>query len=240
MDGGQNFIKKNGRYKYYNLIVRNVAKTKRKGEYPMSQYDNYEVEYWPDITLELVRNHPLEPELIIDVVFEAWNGIMETSIANQLRIGRDIFPQPQILGNYLHELIPAILASRYPNLWRRERDKCDKDLVYIPNVDYSVEIKTSSNPTNIYGNRSYGQENSENNSGKSKDGYYLTINFEKFDPSNPDFRPNINIIRFGWVDHSDWHAQAAATGQQATLSREARDNKLLTIYRRGLIDMRRE
>ena len=122
------------------------------------------------------------------------------------------------------------LAKRHPNAWRKEIDKADKDLVYIPNPDYSVEIKTSSSANGIYGNRSYGQENSDNNSGKSKDGYYITVNFEKFEPGNPDFHPIIKKIRFGWIDHSDWHAQRAATGQQASLSTEARDNKLLLIY----------
>lgn len=206
----------------------------------MSPYENHDIDEWSTVTIELVKKHPLTPALIIDVVMEAWDGIMKTKIAEELQIGKDIFPSPQILGNYLHELIPVILSKRAPSLWRRERDKSDKDLVYIPDVYYSVEIKTSSNATNIYGNRSYGQENSENNSGKSKDGYYITINFEKLDPSNPSFKPDIKIIRFGWVDHSDWHAQAAATGQQASLSQKARDLKLLTIYQKGIIDIRKK
>lgn len=206
----------------------------------MSPYENLKVEEWEKQTIKLIEEHPLKPDLIIDVVLEAWNGILKTKIADELLIGRDIFPSPQILGNYLHELIPVILQKRYPDLWRKEYEKSDKDLVYIPNPDFSVEIKTSSDKNNIYGNRSYGQENSKNNSGKSKDGYYITINFEKLDAHNPSFKPEIQKIRFGWVDHSDWQAQKSPTGQQASLSKAARDYKLLMIYQKKLTEMKKK
>lgn len=196
----------------------------------MSPYDSLNVSELKEKTEELVKLHPLDTDLIVDVVLQAWEGIMKTKIADELQIGVDVFPSPQILGNYLHELVPAILAKKYPALWRKERDKSDKDLVYIPDPTFSVEIKTSSNANNIYGNRSYGQKNSDNNSGKAKDGYYITINFEKFESKKPSYKPEIRKIRFGWIDHSDWHAQAAATGQQAYLDTTARDNKLLLLY----------
>lgn len=195
-----------------------------------SPYDRIEVYKWKLVTEKIVQQHPLDTDEIIQTVISAWDGIMRTKIADELQIGIDIYPSPQILGNYLHELIPAYLAKKHPTLWRKEIDKSDKDLVYIPDFDYSVEIKTSSNPNNIFGNRSYGQDNSANNSGKSKDGYYITVNFEKFKPLDPHYKPHIRKIRFGWIDHSDWHAQASSTGQQASLSTDARDNKLLLIY----------
>jgi hypothetical protein len=44
-------------------------------------------------------------------------------------------------------------------------------------------------------------------------------------------QPKIKIIRFGWLDHSDWIAQRAATGQQARLRPEAYQYKLLELYR---------
>lgn len=198
----------------------------------MSPYEGLSIQEWSVKTKKLVDAHPLNTKQIVEVVLEAWEGIMKTKIADELQIGVDVFPSPQILGNYLHELIPVILAKKEPSLWRKERDKSDKDLVYIPDANYSVEIKTSSNANNIYGNRSYGQENSENNSGKSKDGYYLTVNFEKFETKKPSFKPQIQKIRFGWIDHSDWHAQASPTGQQAYLDTTARDNKLILLYSR--------
>ena len=86
----------------------------------MSPYENLNDSQWAEKTNELVNNHPLTPDLIVNVVLEAWDGIMKTKIADELLIGRDIFPSPQILGNYLHELIPVILQKRYPDLWRKE------------------------------------------------------------------------------------------------------------------------
>lgn len=196
----------------------------------LSPYENLDISKWKNKTIELVNNHPLDTKEIVSIVFDAWERILKTKIGGELQIGIDVFPSPQILGNYLHELIPVLLNKKHKNTWRKEEDKSDKDLVYIPNNDLSVEIKTSSNPNNIFGNRSYGQENSDNNSGKSKSGYYLTINFEKFDPKNKSKKPAIKKIRFGWIDHSDWKAQKSATGQQASLSIDARDNKLLLLY----------
>lgn len=195
-----------------------------------SPYNNQPESNWAAITEDLIAKHPLTEEDIISAVLEAWDGIMRTSIAGELRIGHDIFPSPQILGNYLHELIPVILAKRYPGLWTRDLNKNDKDLVCVKDPFFSTEIKTSSNPNNIYGNASYGQEDSSNKSSKPKDGYYIAVNFEKFDPQNPDFKPVIRKIRFGWLDHRDWHSQGASSGQQASIRPNVRDNKLKLIY----------
>lgn len=196
----------------------------------MSPYDSLPESEWKNKTIELVKKHPLSTDTIIDTVLKAWDGILKTRIAGELQIGVDIFPSPQILGNYLHELIPIILEKKYPGLWSRDLEKKDKDLVYIPDPQFSAEIKTSSNPNNIYGNASYGQEDSANASSKSKDGYYLAVNFEKFNPKDSSFSPKIKKIRFGWLDHSDWHSQSASSGQAATISTTVRDNKLLLIY----------
>lgn len=193
-----------------------------------SPYEGYSVKEWNRITEDLIAKHPLSEKEIVYAVLDAWNRIKLTKIGGELQIGIDVFPSPQIMGNYLHELIPVMLAHKYPGVWRKEQLKDEKDMVYIPNDFYSVEIKTSSNATNIYGNRSYGQANSENNSGKKKYGYYITVNFEKYTETNHN--PRIKKIRFGWIDHSDWHAQAAATGQQASLALDARDHKLKLLY----------
>lgn len=196
----------------------------------MSPYENLPEIQWKETTKRLINDHPLYQDVLISTVLEAWDGILRTKIANELQIGIDIFPTPQILGNYLHELIPVLLEKKYPGQWTRDIEKNDKDLVCVTNPYYSVEIKTSSNANNIYGNASYGQEDSANASSKTKDGYYLAINFEKFVPSEKNFIPRIKKIRFGWLDHSDWHSQNAPSGQAATISPIVRDNKLLLLY----------
>ena len=196
----------------------------------ISPYEGLPLTKWKEKTAELVRVHPLIMGEVIDVVLEAWEEILQTKIAGKLAIGIDVFPQPQIMGNYLHELIPVILEQRYPGKWSRDLRKKDKDLVYLPDSRFSTEIKTSSNANNIYGNASYGKEDSSSVSSKSRDGYYLAINFEKFQQNNPSYKPEIRKIRFGWIDHLDWHSQAASSGQQSSIKPDVRDNKLLLIY----------
>jgi len=192
-----------------------------------SPYANLDQAQWLKKTQELIDAHPLSPKEIVEVCQIAWQDIFNTSIGrNQLKIGKEIFPRPQIIGEFLHELIPAELASRYPSIWRREELKGDKDLVNIQDDRFSIELKTSSNPSQIFGNRSYAQAPTENN--KNKDGYFLTVNFEA--PKAVTKNPQIVRIGFGWLDHSDWIGQAAATGQQARLGKEVYELKLVRLF----------
>ncbi|MDO9474883.1 MAG: ScaI family restriction endonuclease [Caulobacter sp.] len=192
-----------------------------------SPYLNVPPDQWRATTESLLDAHPLDRDELVEIVLSSWNAIFESRLAGKFEIGSDIFPKPQIMGFLLHELVPLELASRYPNSWRPEKDKKDKDIVYIPDTSFSVEIKTSSSPGSIFGNRSYAQEMV--GEGKSKDGYYLAINFGKFSGNR---RPEIARIRFGWLDHTDWLAQKAATGQQARLSPAVELTKLLLLYGR--------
>lgn len=190
-----------------------------------SPYLNIPQGEWRAVTEALLDAHPLDRAEIVEVVTSSWNAIFESRLAGKFEIGRDIFPKPQIMGFLLHELVPLEFASRYPGTWRPEKDKKDKDIVFVPDYNMSVEIKTSSSPTSIFGNRSYAQ--ATDNPGKSKDGYYLAINFGKFAGHQ---RPEIVRIRFGWLDHTDWLGQKAASGQQARLSPAVEQSKLLLLY----------
>lgn len=184
---------------------------------------------WSGITHQLIEKHPLQPKELADVVLSSWDSIFLSRMgSNGFYIGKDIFPKPQIMGFLLHELIPLELSARYPNEWRGEQTASDKDIVYIPDDSYSIEVKTSSNSNHIYGNRSYAQATT--NGKKAKSGYYLAINFEKFTTSI--LIPSIGLIRFGWLDSDDWIGQKAATGQQSRLPLEVEQNKLLDIYRK--------
>lgn len=89
-----------------------------------------------------------------------------------------------------------------------------------------IEIKTSSHPKNIFGNRSYSQETAS--SKKSKYGYYMAVNFEKFTKKN--LNPKILKIRLGWLDYEDWQGQNAPSGQQARLSPDVETYKLVQLY----------
>ena len=192
-----------------------------------SPYDGLPVEKWKDKTHELVTEHPLDNAELVQIVTESWFGILNTRIgAGDHQIGVDVFPSPQIMAFLLHELIPLELGRLYPGVWRRDNSLAEKDVVYILDDNYSFEIKASSRRNSIFANRSYAQPSST--SKKHKAGYYLAVNFEKFNQNNTS--PSITRIRMGWLDHTDWIGQRAPTGQQARLDISARDNKFVDLY----------
>ena len=192
-----------------------------------SPYTVLDPKDWKQRTIALVEQHPLSRMEVVDVVLQGWTDIFSSRIGRSAyKIGRDIFPSPQIIAFLLHELIALELSTRYPDEWRRDSSNQEKDLVYIPNDTYSTEIKASSSTSSIYGNRSYAQENSA--SRKYKAGYYIAVNFQRLNERNRN--PQVTMIRMGWLDHSDWRGQKAPTGQQASLTPVAKRSKLLQLY----------
>lgn len=189
---------------------------------------------WLRKTRQLVANHPLHTDELVEAVLESWQSIFDSKIGRHgIQIGKDIFPNPQLMGTLLHELLPLELEARHPDLWRGNQTKEEKDLVYIPDRLYSVEVKTSSHKNQIFANRSYAQPGGDASAGrKGKSGYYLAVNFEKFSNrrSSSQKLPQIQLIRFGWLDHTDWIAQTAATGQQARLNPDTYKSKFLILY----------
>ena len=193
-------------------------------------YSGLAPEDWAARTEALVGEHPLTPGEIVEVTLQCWDWIFDSRIGPGFQVGEQLFPKPQIMGFLLHELIALEFARRYEGVWRGEQSAGDKDLVHIPDDDYSVEIKTSSHASRIFGNRSYAQKGTgkkPRKQKKNKTGYYVAVNFEKFKKTA---RPSVRRIRFGWIDESDWTGQAAATGQQASLSTEVEEGKLLVLY----------
>ena len=192
-----------------------------------SPYSGLSPDKWLGKTKELIKNHPLSTKDLQEVVLNAWQDIMGSGIgAKKFKIGTNLFPKPQIMAFFLHALIPLEFASKYPGKWRGEESASEKDLVFIPDSRFSIEIKASSHASQIFGNRSYAQKGES--AKKSKSGYYLAINFEKFEGKKK--KPGIRKIRFGWLDHEDWMGQTAATGQQARLSPEVEKGKLILLF----------
>lgn len=192
-----------------------------------SPYAKISASRWAKKTETLVAGYPLAMEELVDVVRSCWDSVFASRIGTkQFRIGEHLFPKPQIMAFFLHELIPLELASRYPGVWRGEESAGDKDVVYIADVTYSMEIKTSSHANQIFGNRSYAQAGGV--AKKSKSGYYLAINFDKVEKGTGAAK--LRRIRFGWLDHEDWQGQIAATGQQARLSPEVERGKLRLLF----------
>lgn len=196
-----------------------------------SPYDGISIEDWATKTKELIQQHPLDNKQIYEIVINVWDEIFQSDLTRRkYRIGRDLFPRPQIMGALLHELIPLEFANCYSGIWRREENNNEKDIVYIPNDYFSIELKTSSSLSRIYGNRSYAQKSTTEKRKKNKSGYYLAVNFEKFNPKIKEIQqPKISLVRFGWIDEKDWQGQKSQTGQQARLSVEIERHKLLEL-----------
>ncbi len=167
----------------------------------------------------LVSKHPL-PARIVDLCLKSWQSILNGEINTYLNMKIcDMNISPQATGALLHDVIPEYITKNVSG-FRKGVGK-EKDVVCEYDDVFSFEIKTSSQKS-IYGNRSY----AKSDTGKDKSGYFLAINFEKISANTP----RILMIQMGWLDHSDWIGQKSETGQQASLTKEARQNKLVVLY----------
>ena len=194
---------------------------------PNSPYKGKKGSDWSAITDELIAKHPMTTDEIVETVLKSWDDIFNSKIGS-FSIGKEIDPNPQIMSFLLHELVAHYLSLKHPGVYKAGAVKSEKDIHCITNTSLSIEIKGSSHPNQIFANRSYAQPQSGIGQ-KDKNGYYIAINFEKFDVVKPN-QPKILLIRFGYLEHTDWIAQAAATGQQARLSADVYNYKLKQIY----------
>jgi hypothetical protein len=188
-----------------------------------SPYAGKPVSEWAGITHALVQMHPLKLDVIHDAALAAWTRLWSTTVGNA-ELGfpfAEADPPATVVGYFFEKLFAKELAARFPTMWRGGRGS-EKDLHCLSNEAMSVEMKASGQlGYRVYGNRSYGQvvENADA-AKKDKSGYYITINFHG---------QTLTLLRFGWIDASDWQAQKSATGQMAGLGDDVYKYKLLTI-----------
>lgn len=186
----------------------------------MNPYENAPVKQWRRITEELVQAHPLTP-IIVDLCQKSWQSILHGKINTYLNLYiSEMSISPQATGALLHDVIPEYIQKNVDG-FRKGVGK-EKDIVCEFNDTFSLELKTSSQKS-IYGNRSY----AKSDAGKEKFGYYLTINFEKICANEP----KLLLIQMGWLNHSDWVGQKSETGQQAILTKDAKENKFIVLFR---------
>lgn len=187
----------------------------------MNPYEGKNVDSWRSITEQLVKSHPLAPQ-IVDLCLKSWQSILNGKINTYLNLLiREMRISPQATGALLHDVIPEYIEKQNIKGFRKGIGK-EKDIVCDYDDTFSMELKTSSQGS-IYGNRSY----AKSESGKEKSGYYITINFEKIAKKDPE----ILLIKMGWLDHTDWRGQASQKGQQASISKDVWDKKLITLHK---------
>ena len=189
-----------------------------------SPYAGIATQEWGKVTRQLIDQHPLKPEEVLDIALTSWDAVWSTQIgtgAARLAL-KDVNPPATVVGYFFEKLFAKELATRYPKDWRGESGGVEKDLHCISNVAFSTEIKASGQlGLKIYGNRSYGQQvENEALAKKDKSGYYITVNF---------FGEQLNLIRFGWIDSSDRKPQKSPTGQMAGLEDNVYQYKLMPI-----------
>lgn len=189
-----------------------------------SPYQDRPYAEWRDITQSLIASHPLSVQEIMQVVHVAWHGVWSTQIGtDSAKLSLyEVNPPATVIGYFFEKLMGKELAARYPHDWAGGSGGSEKDLHYISDKQYSIEVKTSGQlGLKIYGNRSYGQEIANlERAKKDKSGFYITVNF---------YGSTINFVRFGWIDASDWQAQKSSTGQMAALSDQVYGTKLIPI-----------
>lgn len=189
-----------------------------------SPYQGQPTENWLAITQNLISNHPLSVNEILDAVQVAWDGVWSTQIGSgNARLPLyEVDPPATVIGYFFEKLLGKELATRYPTEWIGGSAGDHKDLHCLKDKKYSIEVKTSGQlGLKIFGNRSYGQEvENSDRAKKDKSGYYITLNF---------YGRHINLIRFGWIDGSDWVAQKSSTGQMAGLGPNVYAYKLIPI-----------
>jgi hypothetical protein len=190
-----------------------------------SPYSNIDSSKWLEKTENLVNEHPLTSNTILTTTLKTWKELWQSKIGDgETAIPlSEINPPATVIGYVFERLFARHLERQFPDIWRGSRSKSEKDLVYIPDRNFSVEVKTSGQlGTKIFGNRSYNQQSADDTqtSKIEKSGYYILINF---------FKQDITLIRFGWIDAGDWKAQKSSTGQAATLKEEVYKYKLITI-----------
>jgi hypothetical protein len=179
---------------------------------------------WLGITTKLIDKHPLKRGVLLQAAISTWGTLWQTTVGSgQTSVRLANLRVPATIVGYFFEILFAMeMERREPTVWRGSQSKDEKDLVYLPDPAYSVEIKTSGQcGFKVYGNRSYGQRSARDlPAKKEKSGYYITVNF---------FDQMLTLLRFGWIDADDWDPQQAPTGQMAGLGKGVYDYKLLSI-----------
>lgn len=189
-----------------------------------SPFENASIEHWPSIAQALVEGHPLTWQLakFIEKTWDVFHtqSVLGSAIKNHCLLDLNISHSAKFK---LFEVAMGLdLEEWTQGAFKNGHSKLQKDLHCSSNPWLSIEMKLcGAGIEHIYGNRSHAAENASKRKGaKLKSGFFLAINVHKH---------QIQEIRFGWIDPTDWQAQKSASGQKAELSKIAYHNKLVLL-----------
>lgn len=141
----------------------------------VSPYLNNPIHEWKNITKQLIRDYPLSFQQIKEITFIVWDRLWGSTIGGKIKISEVDLPAT-VIGYFFQKLFSHELNNRFPTMWQGEKNKMDKDLVNLKDPKFSTEIKVSGQlGYQIFGNRSYNQQATNEKSGKDKSGYYITL-----------------------------------------------------------------
>lgn len=186
-----------------------------------SPYKNKPQMEWLSITEKLIEEYPLSINEILEISLLVWDRLWTTKVGDSIEL-KEVELPATVIGYFFQKLFAHELSTRYPTQWIGEQNKNDKDLVNLQEEFFSTEMKSSGQlGYKIFGNRSYNQQLlTQENSGKDKSGYYITINF---------YKQVLTRISIGWIDQEDWYSQNSQTGQASTLKAETYQYKLMRV-----------
>ena len=157
---------------------------------------------------------------VVRAVEKSWSTLWTARIG-PLPLAR-MHLDAQATGKIFQELLAYALHDedarwRHPDAPRHARDP---DFVF-ENPAYNFELKTCGQAGGraVFGNRC-SSAGIASDTGKSRSTWLLTINYSLVEG------PRLNIVRFGFVDSTDWIGQRAATGNSSRLNPEAYASKL--------------
>lgn len=180
---------------------------------------------WPSKLDWYIDDHPLDLGQLRSIVLKAAEEMQAAKICDSVLVEHGA-ASGAVQGK-LFEIALVETLKDYDDAWKRGEGH-EKDIIYTEDERFSLEVKTSGQLTDrIYGNRSY-TKNDEEDSDKSKCGYYLTVNFSHSSNVLPATHEPF-LIRFGWIDWRDWNGQEAASGQCSTLPVNVYEKKLKVV-----------
>ena len=194
----------------------------------ISPYRFHRKTQWLEITKTLIQGFPIPTDALIDMSHYAFEDVFRT------RVGSSNVPLASvdlsggtrggIIGGFFEYLFinKLIEDTTGPPQWRFGSQNNEPDMVYIPDPFYSLELKTSSQRNSIWGSSSKVHKTARLT--KDGSGFYLVVNYEF------KAKPELTLLRFGWLDDTDWQGSKSAASASSKVIREHANLKLLTIY----------